>query len=84
MNDFYKKQIETETKQLFYWLKSATNAIANGESAVYSTLCAAEHAASIDKYCAFLRASGKDNLNWGAIARNAYIAALDELNNKEQ
>ena len=55
--DFYKKMIETELKQMFYWMASATENAKNGESAVYNLTSAIQSASKVNEYRARIDAT---------------------------
>ena len=48
--DFYKKMIETELKQMFYWIEQATESVKKGERPFYEMNTATQHAAKINEY----------------------------------
>lgn len=48
--NFYTKQLETETKNMFYWMARATERIKNGERPFYPLTLAMQAAAKINEY----------------------------------
>ena len=48
--DFYKKMIETELKQMFYWMACATESAKNGESALGALMNASRNASKVNEY----------------------------------
>ena len=48
--DFYKKMIETELKQMFYWMACATENTKNGESALYNLTSAIQSTSKVNEY----------------------------------
>ena len=55
--DFYKKMIETELKQMFYWMACATESTKNGESALGALMNAARNASKVNEYRARIDAA---------------------------
>lgn len=89
--DFYKKMLETELKNMFYWMASATENAKNGESALYSLTSAIQSASKVNEYLARIDAAdlerGTGNaIDWKKLtdwAIKQARAEIEQENNKK-
>ena len=87
--DFYKKMIETELKQMFYWMACATENAKNGESAVYNLTSAIASASKVNEYRARIDAAdlerGTDSaIDWEKLTDWAIKQARAEIEQENQ
>ena len=65
--EFYKKMLETELKNMFFWMANATENTKKGENAIYSLNNAIASASKVNEYRARIDAVDLERGTDGAI-----------------